>query len=266
MILKTFALSTGSSGNCYYIENSNNEKILIDFGLSYRKTKILLRERGINISDISGIFITHEHTDHIKGIKILLKKENIPIYATEKTAKAINLKNFNKIEKNKLLKFQNFKIYAIEKKHDAIDPVSYIIEHQNKKIGIFTDLGLLTKPIKEMIKKLDIVYLETNYSIAKLTFEKSSFYINRCISELGHLETEEVLEFVTNEFNENQIVIFSHISENNNDYNYIDITFQELLNKKNKKIEYFISYQREPTPTITLKDNVKEQKIICKYQ
>ncbi len=250
--MKTFALSTGSSGNCYFIENNKGEKILVDFGISYKKAKKILEERGVSIEDIKGIFITHEHTDHIKGIKTLLKKHKCKVYTTEKTGTLLGI-DFHPIRANSRIFFGNFTIYAVSKPHDAVDPVSYLIESNNKKIGIFTDLGYITPIIKDLAINSNVLYLEANYCTSLIS-EKGMRYISRCISNYGHLSTEESLSLVANYLRDSQLVIFSHISENNNDYDYIRASFNEIIKKTNKKIKGLISYQGEPTPLINIRE------------
>ncbi len=248
--MKTFALCSGSSGNCFYVENDFGEKILVDFGISFRKAKMILKENNINIEDINAIFITHEHTDHTLGVKTLINKINCEVFATKGTGEYLKLKNFKIVKKNKKFYYKNFSIIALEKPHDAIEPVSYIFESNNKRLGIFTDLGYITPLVKDVIKTLDIIYFESNYCNNMLNKKASYSYIQRCLSDYGHLSTEESLKFLSENLNEDQIVILAHISENNNSYENVNFMFEELLKTKNKKIEYYISYQREPTQII----------------
>lgn len=243
--MRTFALCSGSSGNCFYVENNFGDKILIDFGISFKRAKEILLEKNINIEDIDAVFITHEHSDHIRGLKVLSKKVDMRVYMTKGTADFLNIVNFELLEKNKRLSFKNFNILPIEKSHDAVEPVNFIIESDNSKIGFFSDMGYIDNLTKSIIKELDLVYFEANYDTQIINPNKSFFYIDRCLSEYGHLDSKESIEFLAKNLSENQKVVFCHISENNNCYKKLENDFKEILKQNNKNIDFFISYQKE---------------------
>lgn len=250
--MRTFALCSGSSGNAFYVENSYGDKILIDIGVSFRRAKQILAEKGIDINEIDGVFITHEHTDHVKGLRVFSRNVDAKVFMTKGTADAINVANYRKIRRNKKLRFKNFEIFPIEKPHDAADPVSYVIKSDEKSVGIFTDIGRITSVVRDLIKGLNVVYFEANYS-EEFIEKRNSSYASRCISEMGHLDTEDSLSFICDNLDNSQKVVFCHISENHNTYENVNFMFKELLEVKRKNIEYFICYQKEPTSFIDLR-------------
>ena len=139
-------LYSGSSGNCSYIE-ADNTKLLIDCGVSSKKIEEALNSVGSNIKEIDAILISHEHSDHIKGLSAICKKYNIPIYANNPTFTNINQNIPNEL-KNKFVTNENFeikdiKVFPFSIPHDAAEPCGFSLFHNNKKITVATDIGHL---------------------------------------------------------------------------------------------------------------------------
>jgi len=139
--MKFSALASGSSGNCFYIENKNSG-ILIDAGISSKQIIERLGLLNTNPERIKGIFITHEHSDHTRGADVFARRFNIPVFATHKTAEKCFLaeENLNIIKNNEAVNIAGMRIEAFSKSHKAEDPVSYNIIN-GRKISIMTDMG-----------------------------------------------------------------------------------------------------------------------------
>ncbi len=221
--MKISALSSGSSGNCFYVENEKNEKaVLIDCGISCRKIEERLQNIKRNAEKIKAIFITHEHSDHIRGIDVFARKFNVPIYAPRKIAKSIFLCSdnglINGISNKETLKIAGMAISAFPKSHLSIDPVSYSITDKNKKLSLITDAGHCCKKIIENVSDADFLCLESNYDQKML---EEGFYpwpTKQWIkSDNGHLSNEQsascVLEHANNKLKR---LMLCHISQNNN--------------------------------------------------
>jgi len=261
--MRSFVLSSGSSANCFYVETENN-KFLIDCGLSFAKTKQFLNEKNIDIKDIDGIFVTHEHSDHIAGFFQIFKQLNCNFYMTIGTFEGIkNWEKKQRINKNDekikiikhydLLKFGDLKVLVVNKPHDAKEAVSFVFENSGSNIGIFTDLGHVTNEILLLMKKVDILYLETNYSSKIINERKKDYninYLNRLVSDLGHLGLEQVLDFLDDVLVDGNKLILSHISENTNSYEYSYQKVREFLKKQQKNVEIIVSFQQEPSDWI----------------
>ena len=169
--MKFISFGSGSSGNCYFI-GDENYGILIDAGLSSRKTKKYLKEVGNDLSQIFGIFITHDHFDHIKSVGTLGEVYNIPVYSTEEILKGINkcYKITEKLYQSKRpinigeeTVIKDFKITPFEVEHDSSQCVGYFIEFKGEKITIATDLGGINDIAKQYICAADHVVIEANY-------------------------------------------------------------------------------------------------------
>ena len=133
--MKSFALASGSSGNSIYVENSEKECILLDCGIPVSKIEQLLLEKERSLENIKAIFISHEHYDHVSGLESLISKiPNLPIYLSKGTLSKLNLKceNINLIKNHSVINLINLRILCISKPHDALEPLSFLIENKKK--------------------------------------------------------------------------------------------------------------------------------------
>ena len=172
--MKYISIASGSKGNCHLVQKKDS-CILIDAGLSGKATIDAINMHDIDTSKLKAIFITHEHSDHIKGAGIISRKFDIPIYATELTWDAMSNKIGNiKDEHIKIIEnadkvcIGDLEISSIPIKHDAADPVAYNVTDGKRLLSIITDLGVVTKKVFDFIKKSNAVVLESNHDINML--------------------------------------------------------------------------------------------------
>src|SRR3989344_4137210 len=163
-LMEISALASGSSGNCFYVADKDTA-ILIDAGISAKQTLQRLQSINENPAKIRGIFITHEHIDHIRGADVLARKLNIPIYATKATAKEKTLCSDKKlikiIGKNDSVTIDGLRVESFSKSHSAADPVSYNV-YGSKKVSIITDAGKACDNIKKHVSDCDFLFIEAN--------------------------------------------------------------------------------------------------------
>jgi phosphoribosyl 1,2-cyclic phosphodiesterase len=230
------ALASGSSGNCYYIEHDDSA-ILVDAGISCKQ--IIERLSGLKKGPekIQGIFISHEHSDHIRGADVFARKFNVPIFATQDTMNHCllcqNHKLIKKIEKDQLVKVGGMKIRAFSKSHDAADPVSFTIKN-DKKISVITDVG---KPCKNVIKNIadsDLLCLESNHDEVMLEEGPYPYYLKkRIMSDTGHLSNIQASLCCLEHANPKlKHVILAHLSQTNNSPALAFQTFTNLLKER----------------------------------
>lgn len=218
-------LYSSSSGNLFHIDNGRTN-ILIDAGVTYKAINDGLKSLDKNISNISAVLITHEHSDHIKGLPLLCRKSNIPIYACGKTADYISelLKEKNisaniiKIEYDKPFNLNGFEILPFETPHDAIMPCGYRIKSGNTTLSYATDLGHMSGEVFENLKNSDYIVLEANYDSAMLDFGKYPFNLKRRIKgPTGHLSNDTCAMTISRLAKLGQAnFLLAHLSENNN--------------------------------------------------
>lgn len=190
-MLNFCSLYSGSSGNSMFVE-SENTKLLIDVGMSCKKIEEALLSIDKNISSIDGILITHEHSDHIKGLSIISKKYNIPIYTTQKTFDAMSKTFFSEnchfFSVNDTFYIKDLKIKSFSIPHDAVDPCGFNICSQNHKLSIATDIGHMTKDILNNLEGSELILLESNYDAEVLKCCKYPFNLKaRIAGSNGHL-------------------------------------------------------------------------------
>jgi phosphoribosyl 1,2-cyclic phosphodiesterase len=247
------ALASGSNGNCYYIGNKT-EAILIDAGISRRQIIDRMRSKGLNPLKVKAVFITHEHSDHYKGAKILSKKLNIPVYMTSKTHEksyfTMRPTNVITFEPGDVIQIGDFAIHSFSKLHDAIDPCSFRIEHDEKNIGVFTDIGAPCDNVKHHIGLCDFLFLEANYDIDMLETGKYPYYLKKRVAgEFGHLSNNQALELIQTHAGENlKNILLSHISEDNNRGEIAMDTFKPLQTKYTIQL----TSRYAPTEVITI--------------
>lgn len=221
MTLDIASLNSGSNGNCYYIGNET-EAVLIDAGISCRETETRLKRLNLDIKKIKGVFISHEHKDHISGITVLSKKHQLPVYLTEETHKFAGLR----LEKHLIKRFHEddpvkiggLKIKAFTKFHDAGDPHSFTISSASVTVGVFTDIGTTCHKLIKHFKKCHAAFLEANYDEDMLTNGDYPFYLKKRITDgRGHLSNNEALDlFIKHRPEFMSHLILSHLSKNNN--------------------------------------------------
>ncbi|WMJ24015.1 MBL fold metallo-hydrolase [Paludicola sp. MB14-C6] len=219
-----YSLCSSSKGNCTYIGNKNSG-VLVDVGIGIRDFTRFLEIQSIALSSVKAIFITHEHTDHIKGLTTVLKKINVPIYASRGTLEQLVYKNavngtadLNEINKRSVC-IDDIEIAAFQTPHDAAHSLGYRIEtNQGKKICVCTDLGHMTDEIYVNLKASDFILLESNYDEDMLHNGDYPYFLkNRISGNDGHLSNENcsktlvsLLQDGTSKF------LLGHLSENNN--------------------------------------------------
>lgn len=228
-------LYSGSSGNSTYIEY-NDTRILIDAGVSCQKIIKGLGELGITLDMIDGILITHEHSDHTKGLTTISKKFNTPIYATMKTWTQMNslkLPEYNHVlfKANETFSIGNLTIYPFSIPHDAIDPCAFNVLAGNKKITVATDMGHITPDIYQKLTGSDILLLESNYDPSTLKYGNYPYFLKKRIAgDFGHLSNESASKIIKKLYDETGIsnIILGHLSKENN---FPELAYQTVVNE-----------------------------------
>jgi phosphoribosyl 1,2-cyclic phosphodiesterase len=235
MSIRLCSLSSGSSGNCIYV-GSESTGLLVDCGVSGKEILENLKNIGVGTSTIKGILVTHEHSDHTKGIGVVSRKLNIPIYANAKTwagmgdgigkISAENIRYFDTgvgFELNEL----EIKSYSIP--HDASDPVGYSFCAGSRKVCIATDLGYFSDEVRENTKGADMVLLEANHDIEMVKMSSYPYFLKRRIlSDVGHLSNEAAGHAVLELLNSGvRKVLLGHLSKENN---FPELAYQTVKN------------------------------------
>ncbi len=240
--MKVCVLSSGSKGNCTYVETKSN-KILIDIGTSCLYVEKALKNINVLPQEIDTILITHAHVDHIAGLKVFEKKYHPNIYLTPLILEEINLPldNIHFIEEK--VRLNNITIYAIKTSHDTKDSNAYIIEEENSSIVNITDTGYINEKYFKQLSNRNIYVFESNHDIEMLMNNKHypHHIKNRIMGDKGHLSNKDSAYYLSKFIGrDTKKVILAHLSEQNNTQKLALETLQNTLQKRNIKFNNII--------------------------
>ena len=248
MSLFITSLNSGSNGNCYYIGNAT-EAILIDAGISCTEIEKRMHRLGLSMQKVKAIFVSHEHTDHISGVRVLSKKYQLPVYITLATQRFGKLK----LEKNLIRTFTsheqtiigNISITAFSKFHDAADPYSFVVDCNQIKVGVFTDIGTPCENLIHHFKQCHAAFLEANYDDAMLENGGYPYFLkSRIRGGKGHLSNKQALElFIAHKPSFMSHLLLSHLSKNNNCPELV----RQLFDKHAGEVKMIIASRHEET-------------------
>jgi phosphoribosyl 1,2-cyclic phosphodiesterase len=242
------SLNSGSNGNCYYVGN-DQEAVLVDVGISCRETEKRMARLGLSMQKVKAIFVSHEHSDHIRGIPILAKKYNLPVYITPGTLLHLSGTDYFKV--HHLSAFQTVHIGALEvtsfpKMHDATEPHSFIVQCNDVKVGVFTDLGVVCDQLIRYFSQCHAAFLEANYDDEMLDKGGYPYHLKRRIrGGKGHLSNKQALSlFTTHRPAHMTHLLLSHLSKNNNDPQLVEDLFKACADG----VDIIIASRHEETP------------------
>ena len=253
--MRVSVLSSGSKGNCTYIETENH-KILIDIGTSSLYVEKSLKSIGVDPNDIDIILITHAHIDHVNGLRVFSKKYNPQVYISEKILKESNLKIENVSSEEDIIVNSDINIRSIKLSHDVTDIKGYVIEEKDKSIVYITDTGYINENNFEYIKNKNIYVFESNHDIEKLMNNPNYPHHTkiRILSDKGHLSNKDSAYYLTRLIGENtREIILAHLSEQNNTEELALSTINETFERKNIDFKNIrIARQNEMTELIEI--------------
>lgn len=216
------SLNSGSNGNCYYVGNGS-DAVLIDAGLSCRETERRMSRAGLSVSKVRAVFISHEHTDHTRGVEVISRKHGIPVYITPATHRAGRLSLEQDLVRpyvdGKPVNVGELTVLPFSKHHDGVDPHSFTITGETGiTAGIFTDLGHACGNLVANLKRCHAAFLESNYDERMLMEGPYPLYLKRRIhGDKGHLSNRQALEvFAEHRAPFLRLLVLSHLSAKNN--------------------------------------------------
>ncbi len=248
MGLKFCAIASGSTGNCYFIQ-SKETLLLIDVGISGKKIIEGLADIGIHPEDLKGILLTHEHVDHSKSVRIMMKKSsNASLYTNIGTWGFVK----DKVAEDRQVLFQtgqwftvgDIDIHPFALCHDAEDPVGFTLCHGGKTVTILTDTGCITPSIVHAGQDADLLVLEANHDEEILKFCSYPYEIKkRILSDRGHLSNEAAADFLCQIMKKKEKprqVLLAHLSKENNTPHIARLTVENKLEQEGLKGELLL--------------------------
>jgi phosphoribosyl 1,2-cyclic phosphodiesterase len=260
MSLFITSLNSGSNGNCYYLGNEK-EAILIDAGISCREVEKRMKRLDLSMLKLKAIFISHEHTDHTRGLFSLVKKYHLPVYITTPTLRNGGLRldpgyvrTFTAYD---AISVGSLAVTAFPKEHDAADPYSFVVSCNNVNVGVFTDIGSPCEHVKKQFSKCDAVFLESNYDDKMLDEGNYPYHLKRRIrGGKGHLSNKQALElFLSYRSSSLSHLVLSHLSKNNNCPKLVS----ELFNQHANGTKIVVASRYEETPVYHISYSARKE-------
>jgi phosphoribosyl 1,2-cyclic phosphodiesterase len=240
-VIELCALASGSNGNCYYVGNER-DAILVDAGVSAKKILMRINDAGLEASRIRGIFVSHEHTDHVSGVRVLSKRLGIPVWFSQGTYNALKETDqpelFEIFIPGKTVNVGSLAVHSFLKNHDAAEPCSFRIEHDDWHVGVFTDIGEACSRVIHHLHKCHALFIETNYDEKMLWDGEYPYHLkSRVASSVGHLSNDQAFELIRDHAGPELVHVFlSHLSGENNRPEIAAARFESLSDRFNVKL------------------------------
>jgi len=252
-------LGSGSKGNCTYIRHKQ-KALLIDQGFSLKNLHARMETIAIDEHSVGAIILTHEHSDHLKGVGVFARYHKVPVYLTEQTLNVINPEFFHKVHvcpfrAGDEVTIEDFKVKTFHIPHDAIDPIGIVISAEQYKIAVVTDLGTVSESVLVQIADPDLLFLEANHDLTMLINGPYPLNLKQRIkSRVGHLSNEQSLMLLQRLAGNGRLkhLILGHLSEINNHPSIVRELFEKNINTDLRRYQIEIADQYRPTSIIEL--------------
>lgn len=231
-------MASGSNGNSVLVE-SKQTSILVDAGKSMRELEKRMNLLGKSLESVNALLVTHEHIDHTAGVNIIARRYDLPVYVTRRTnmhcnfSRAKEIKHFSHASH---FNINDIKINPLKTSHDAIDSSGFVFEANNKRLGFITDSGKATEQIHDALKKLDALYIESNYDPEMLISGPYPHYLKqRILCEQGHFSNIYASQLINEHCDKDvKTIILGHLSGTNNTMDVAENTFKTIAKKFTK--------------------------------
>lgn len=261
-MMRFSVLASGSTGNAFYVE-TNTHRLLVDAGLSGKQIEQLFQQIDRPLSDLTGILVTHEHSDHIKGLGVVARKYQLPVYANEKTWRAMesligDIPNEQKFvfPVGSVRSFGDLDVESFGVSHDAAEPMFYVFHHEGKKLVLITDTGYVSDRMKGVIKHADVFIFESNHDVEMLRMGRYPWSIKRRIlSDVGHVSNEDAALALADVIgDQTKRIYLAHLSQDNNMKELARMTVEQTLEQKGFAVgQQFEIYDTDPKiPTVLM--------------
>lgn len=229
--MKVISLQSGSNGNSFYVE-ADDVCLLFDAGITGKQARVRLAEHGRNICDCTALFISHDHSDHSRYMGVFNRKFNLPVYVTKKTLRAATLdRNIGSLTDVRFFlpgdvqtfesaSGQTVSVHTVATPHDSAEGVAFVVEYQEKRVGILTDLGHVFPELRDLLFSLDAVVIESNYDAEMLEYGPYPEPLKRRIrGKGGHISNAECADLISRAsmFKRLKWACLCHLSEENNE-------------------------------------------------
>jgi len=258
MSVRVCVLGSGSKGNCALLATEKT-RLLIDAGLSCRETYARLAKVGESTGGLDAIVISHEHTDHINGLRVLAQNGNLPVYISRATCEAVRrddeirkkLTKFEYIAASEKFTIRDIEVTPFPVPHDAVDPVAFTLSVEGIRISVVTDLGFVPEIVKQRVKGSHVLIFESNHDLEMLKLGPYPWDVKqRVMSRHGHLSNNATAAFLTEDFDgAAQVLVLAHLSETNNHPEIARLSAEQALAQRTRveNTKLHLASQTRPT-------------------
>jgi phosphoribosyl 1,2-cyclic phosphodiesterase len=260
LTLRYSVLASGSTGNALYVENDEYH-LLIDAGLSGKQLEKLMDQVGVDPKALDALLITHEHSDHIKGVGVMARRYDLPVYANEATWNAMapligemDEEKKHVVNTGEAIDFGTLKVESYGISHDAAEPIGFCFYEDDVQLSLTTDLGYVSDRIKQKICSSQAIIMESNHDVELLRMGAYPWSIKRRIlSDVGHLSNEAAAEALCDILSgATEKVHLAHLSQDNNVLELARLTVNNILEDHgiflDQEVEIHDTYFNRPTP------------------
>jgi len=267
MAVSVTVLASGSKGNCTLVSSSGT-RLLIDAGLSCRELLRRLLLCGHDACGIDAILITHEHTDHVAGLRVLARRLKIPVYITastyqeyqrgarDATGHRVNLDRRELFASGTGFQVGDITVTPFTIPHDAVDPVGFTFRSDGIKVGICTDLGYMPANVRNHLRGCHVLMIESNHDLELLRGGPYPWSVKqRVMSRVGHLSNDALADFLTTDYDGGaEFLILAHLSEQNNHPEIARMTAERALGRQPRLLHnrLMLAAQHEPLAAVRL--------------
>ncbi len=252
--MRACVLGSGSSGNATFV-GTDRARVLFDAGLSCRQIQLRLAAVGEDFRSLDAVVVSHEHSDHVKGLEVLARKTGVRIYMTRLTAMAVAWKGaapeISPFEAGREIAVGDLEISTFTVSHDAVDPVAFGVRRNGRKLSIVTDLGYLTDSVRYHVAASDLLVLESNHDLEMLKAGPYPWEVKqRVLSKSGHLSNAAACKFLATDWDRrSRRIVLAHLSGNNNNPAIAEMDAREALSSAGARAtEVCVATQHAPTP------------------
>lgn len=259
MALEFQVLASGSKGNAIYVASASTA-LLVDAGLSAKEIVRRMEGSGLRPQRLAAVLISHEHSDHIRGVGALSRRFDLPVYLTQATLENLpsqlgELAGAHIIQSGRTFSVGDLTVHPFALSHDAADPVGYIVEHNGCRLAVCTDCGTATQLVRTRLQECHGLIVEANHDVDRLIHGPYAWHLKQRIrSRHGHLSNEECCDLLQHVHHRNlQVVIMAHLSEINNDPQLVQDTLQQRLHGEPwHHVRFLVAAQDHATPLCEL--------------
>ena len=250
-------LASSSAGNSIFIA-SPTTRILIDAGLNRKAIFTRLQAVGEDAARLNGIFLTHEHTDHVAGLPVLVKTVKAPIFATPQTASALEwsdvVPEVVQFQAGTGIEIGDLRVQSFSIPHDAADPVGYTVTYGNTKVAVVTDLGYVPDNVKWSLRGCQFILLESNHCPEMLRVGPYPWHLKqRILSRRGHLSNEAASDYISTGLpDETETLVLGHLSEQNNTVWQADLVARQALSVRGRDPRLVVAAPRQQSDLFEL--------------